>query len=377
MQMAKRNKAQRNLKRTGRLTPYDARVAGTFAERPAPPKAAPRALTAAEVRADNTAAVRLAAAAGDLRRWLPLFAADLATLNRGKRGRPYEFSDLLVVWVMTVKTLFDGTFRNIAGFTGDLLEAVGVTGISYSRLQERGTALAAGAAVPAAAAELRGRYGEHILAVCADPHPADRVRRVGIDSTGLSLSCPNHWRLEKWQTGPQDRGWLKLHALCDADTGEIIACALTDSTVGDPALLKVLVAAAAAAGHRFDTVYADGAYATDANWIYLCREHRYRFVTSFRVDTVSASNGCLARGAAAARWCALPYAEWVLASGYGTRWKCECTFSDLKRLFPETLTARSRAGLICQVLSRVRVFNTYKRIRAGIMRVTGNGIAVA
>ena len=84
----------------------------------------------------------------------------------------------------------------------------------------------------------------------------------------------------------------------------------------------------------------------------------------------------MARGEAARLWCSLPYDEWVLVSGYGTRWKCECVFSDLKRMLGETVTARSEAGMVAEVYSRISVFNGYKATRAGIIGISGNGVAL-
>lgn len=182
---------------------------------------------------------------------------------------------------------------------------------------------------------------------------------------------------EKWQTSPKNRGWLVLHALCDVDTGEILAYAITDETVGDAPMLRVLVEAATEKGHVFDKLYADGAYSSDENWILLCRERKIGFVTSFKSNTRPTNNGSVARGEAARLWCSLTYDEWVKASGYGVRWKCECVFSDLKRLFPETITAMSNNGILRQLCSRIEVFNRYKITRAGIMGVTGNGVTVA
>ena len=374
--MAKRNKAQRDLKKSERMTPYDAKIGDSFARKAENEKPPPRALTQAEVRANNTAMVELGNLVGDLFRWAPMFRADLEAMNRGKRGRPFEYSDLLVFWVTYVMAVFDGTFRLTAGFADSILNLVGLSGPSYSRLMERGTVLFEGYAVEEED-PVRRAYGDGILAVRVDPEPRSRVRRVGIDSTGINLSDTTLWRSVKWRTGPKQKGWLHLHSLCDVDTGEMIASAVTDGSVGDAPLLKLLVSAAADRGHSFDTVYADGAYSSNENWIYLCRENGYRFVTSFKVNTTPTSNGCVARGEAAKLWCSLPYSEWTKVSGYGTRWKCECTFSDFKRIFPETVTARCRRGIVRQMIIRIGVFNDYKSKRAGIMKVTGNGVAVA
>jgi hypothetical protein len=76
-----------------------------------------------------------------------------------------------------------------------------------------------------------------------------------IDSTGLKLFGQGEWDEEKH--GRTRRSWRKLHLAVDADTGEIVACVLTDNAADDagqvPALLEALKGEIA-------SVTADGAY---------------------------------------------------------------------------------------------------------------------
>ena len=376
IQMARLNKHQRDLNTTDRLTPFDVRTRGTFSEVPRPEKGPPRRPSAAETHANNYAKVDTGRLVGDLREWIPLFAADLEDMNRGKRGRPYDYSDALILWLMTYMSFSSMDFRGAIGLFGPVLEHFGIAVPSFTRFFERSTKLSLSYLLDDGSG-IKRMYGKGVYAVQCCKNVTDRVRRVGIDSSGLSLSCHNRWRETKWHEGPKRRGWLHFHMLCDVDSGEMIAYALTDDTVGDAPLLKLLVSVAAKGGHKFEKVYADGAYCSDENWRFLCRDNGYVFVTSFKVNTSPTSNGCLARGEAASRWCSLPYHEWARVSGYGIRWKCECVFSDFKRLFPETVQARSAAGYVREVASRIDVFNLYKSLRSRLMGVTGNGVQVA
>jgi hypothetical protein len=373
--MVRQNKAQRNINRTVRMTPYDAKVAGTFAEKPRSEKAPPRKATPAEVRANNRSMVELGRTIADLEAWIPFFRSELDDMNHKKVGRPFEFPDSMIWWIMRHHAANDSTFRLTAGQLHALLEHAWGKAISYSSLNERANAIAGTSAK--SAVKIKKEYGQGVISVHVCRNAAARTRRAGIDSTGLNMSSTNLWRSIMWKTGPKYKGWLKLHALCDVDTGEILAYAVTDETVGDAPLLKLLVEKAMGGGHVFGKVYADGAYSSDENWIFLCREKNLAFVTSFKVNTVPKNRGSLERGDAARLWCSLPYDEWVKASGYGTRWKCECVFSDFKRIFPETVTARTLPGILCQIYSRVGVFNEFKGIRARIMKITGNGVPVA
>lgn len=57
--MAKQNKAQKKLKTSERLTPYDAKTMGTMAEIMPKEKSPPRKLTANEVHGNNYAKVEM------------------------------------------------------------------------------------------------------------------------------------------------------------------------------------------------------------------------------------------------------------------------------------------------------------------------------
>jgi hypothetical protein len=59
------------------------------------------------------------------------------------------------------------------------------------------------------------------------PRPGREPVHLLVDSTGLKLCGPGEWLVEKHGTGTR-RGWRKLHLATDADTGRIVALALTD-----------------------------------------------------------------------------------------------------------------------------------------------------
>lgn len=374
--MAGKSKDHKDKNRTGKMTPYDAKVAGTFSEKPRKKKSPPRKPTPEENRANNRAAYDVAHEMSQVRRLIPLFKQDLEAMNKGKVGRPYLYPNAMVMWMMGLLSGFDGGLRAISGFCEGMLEPYGLHAPSPSRLMERANELSETHSLEVPK-ELRERYGDHIYALYVNPDVTDRVRRVGVDGSGLALENANRWRLKKWRKGPKHKGWMHFHVLCDVDSGEILAFILADETVGDAPQLTHLVDEAIRVGHRISTVYADNAYCSDDIWIHLCNDHGLRFVTCFKVNTAPRNNGCAARGEAAQEWCNMPYDEWLEASGYGTRWKCECVFSDFKRIFPETITSRTREGICRQVIFRTVYFNRYKKTRAHIMGVTGNGVVLA
>ncbi len=140
----------------------------------------------------------------------------------------------------------------------------------------------------------------------------------------MGLQDPGH-RSE----GP---GRLKLHALSDIDSGEIVAYALTDGSVGDFPMLTILAETASERGHLFCVVYADGAHPSERNRKYLSAR-KMKFITSFKSNARSRNNGCLAKSEMARLWCGFPYDEWKTVSGHGTRWKSNARSATSKGYF--------------------------------------------
>ena len=73
----------------------------------------------------------------------------------------------------------------------------------------------------------------------------------------------------------------------------------------------------------------------------------------------------------------MPYEEWVEKSGYGLRWKIECTFSDFKRVINECIDATSQDGMVRETFFKTLAFNIHKGIRASILQITSNGVVVS
>src|SRR5437868_8721933 len=77
-----------------------------------------------------------------------------------------------------------------------------------------------------------------------------------VDSTGLKLCGPGEWLIEKHGTRRR-RSWRKLHVGVDADTGQIVASALTAHDADDGAQVGPLLDQVAAPLASFT---GDGAY---------------------------------------------------------------------------------------------------------------------
>jgi hypothetical protein len=125
-------------------------------------------------------------------------------------GQP-RYSAMAIETALTLRVIFHLGLRQTEGLIGSLLQLLGLDlpVPDHSTLSRRARTLAV---------TLRPQVGGplHLL----------------VDSTGLKLSGPGEWRVEKHGT-TQRRSWRKLHIGVDAGTGQIAAVALTGPDVDD------------------------------------------------------------------------------------------------------------------------------------------------
>jgi hypothetical protein len=173
---------------------------------------------------------------GDLTLWLDEAAlAGWQAPRRTTPGGQAWYSDVAIELVLTLRLVFHLPLRQAEGFAASVLRLLG----QERRVPDHTTLSRRG----------RGFAGRRPKVV---PHgPLHLV----IDSTGLKLFGRGEWDEEKH--GRTRRSWRKLHIAVDADTGEIVACVLTDNGADDagevPALLGQVEGEIA-------SVTADGAY---------------------------------------------------------------------------------------------------------------------
>src|SRR6187397_2199052 len=154
-------------------------------------------------------------------------------------GGQARYSDLAIETSLILRTVFHQPLRQTEGLVGSLLELMGLDlpVPDHSTLSRRSRTLAV-------ASQARTSGGPvHLL----------------VDSTGVKLSGPGEWLVEKHGT-QRRRAWRKLHLGIDAKTGMIVASTLTSKEVDEAAELGPLL-------DQIDdplaAVIADGAYDQD------------------------------------------------------------------------------------------------------------------
>ena len=142
---------------------------------------------------------------------------------RMTRGGQAWYSPLAILTALTLKAVFRLALRQTEGLIGSIISLLGLALAvpDHSTLSRRAEKLEAP----------RPRSGGG-----ADREPVHLL----VDSTGLKLCGAGEWLVEKHGAKAR-RSWRKLHIGVDANTGEIVAAALTTNDVDDASQIGPLL----------------------------------------------------------------------------------------------------------------------------------------
>ena len=301
------------------------------------------------------------------RGWIETVNEDLEEMNSGKVGRPFRFTRRMIKWGNRLRHALGISYRLARGFLNHFLTEKGLPGISLTQFYDRCRKASA----------VGGADGRVLASGPCDVDLSEAPISVAVDSTGMSLNKYGGWRCHHWNL-KSVTGWIKLHAAADPDTNRILAYAVTDESCGDSPMMDPLLKAVESAGHRIGRILADAAYDKRSLWteysargidvaVNINSPQLNKYNPTGRLEVKS--HGCMPRAKAMMRILDVGRDQWKKEIGYGRRWKVECTFSDVKRLFGDILRSRTRRTDVEETVAKVVLLNEYKGIR---MRCQGS-----
>ncbi len=178
-----------------------------------------------------------------------------------------------------------------------------------------------------------------------------------MDSTGLRLCGPGEWLTEK-HGGRGRRSWKKLHLGVDADTGRIVASALTGKDVDDGSQVGPLL-------DQVDgpvaSVTADGAFDRDDVYGAVAARHPDAAVTvpprSSAVPSGTAETAPTQRDRHLHLITERGRTGWQKASGYNWRALVEADIARFKRVIGDGLRSQIDGRQATEVTIAVRALN--------------------
>jgi hypothetical protein len=250
-------------------------------------------------------------------------------------GQP-RYSAVAIETALTVRAIFHLAFRQTEGLIGSLLQLLGLElpVPDHSTLSRRAKT----------------------LTVASCPRVSGPLHRL-VDSTGLKLSGPGEWLVERQGTR-QRRSWRKFHLGVDAGSGQIIAVELTTPDVDDGSQIAALLDQVTEPVASFT---GDGAY--DREDVYaavLERDPEAAVIVPPRVTAVPSDTAASApspRDRHLQMITASGRMAWQKGSGYNLRAKVEATIRRFKQVIGDRLRAQSDEGQRTEVLIGVNALN--------------------
>lgn len=254
-----------------------------------------------------------------------------------QRGAQFTYTDLVIETGLSLKAVFHLGFRQSQGLLGSILLLLGVDlkVPHYSTLCRR----------------------QKTLLVDLGVGKAEQARHIVIDSTGLKVYGEGEWKVRQYGYAKR-RTWRKLHLGLDQNTGEVVACVLTDNATDDaqvvPVLLDQVEGEIAAMG-------ADGAY--DQRKVYRALTDRQivPIIPPQRNARIWQHGNC--KAPPHPRDEALRYIrrhgrkKWKRDSGYHRRSKAENAMYRYKTIFGSSLWARTLENQQVEARIKGRVLN--------------------
>ena len=261
---------------------------------------------------------------------------------RTTRGGQPWYSRLAILTALTLRAVFRLALRQTEGLIGSLIRLLGLdlavpdhTTVSRRAVTE----------VP------RPPSGSTDAARQAEP------MQLLVDSTGLKLCGPGEWLVEKHGTKTR-RSWRKLHLGVDADTGQIVASALTGREADDGAQVGPMLDQVAG---PVASVTGDGAYDQDSVYASVAQRHPEAAIIippcSTAVPSKMAEREPTQRDHHVQVIAAHGRMAWQKVSGYNRRARAETAVGRWKRVIGDGLRSHTDERRTTEVEVAVQVLN--------------------
>ena len=257
---------------------------------------------------------------------------------RTTRGGQPWYSPLAILTALTLRAVFRLALRQTEGLIGSILHLLGLELAvpDHSTLSRRAETLAAP----------RPRSS-----------PGSGPVHLLVDSTGLRLCGPGEWLVEKHGSRTR-RSWKKLHLATDADTGRIVASALTDHDGDDGSQVGPLLDQIEG---PVASVTADGAFDRDDVYAGIVGRHPDAAVIvpprSSAVPSATAETAPTQRDRHLEVIAERGRMGWQKASGYNWRALIEADISRWKRVIGDALRSHTDGRQATEAAIAVDVLN--------------------
>lgn len=249
----------------------------------------------------------------------------------GRRGAPFQYSDIALQALLTLKAVFALPYRRVEGLAGSIMRLMGW-------------------ALPIPDHTLLSRRAQ-TLTVQIPRRPRTGPIHMGVDSTGLKIYGEGEWKVRRHGAGKR-RTWRKVHLAFDTDVKDALAVEVTTEEWTDSEVFQGLLDQIEGAIAQVD---GDGAY--DTRGVYDAAMERGAKVAVPPRENAVPWEADHPRTQALAAIAAQGLPAWKQAVGYHRRSLAENGIYRFKQLFGDRLASRLFETQVTEVHVRVAALN--------------------
>ena len=268
-------------------------------------------------------------------RFVKRWDKELAEMNKGKVGQPFEFPNSLINFqaVLHAKNI---RYREIKGITIKLVEIAGLPAYNdYCTINRRVNKLAVKLAPP---------QKENLV--------------LFNDGSGFQAIAGGEYMREKY--GKKNRVWVQIIILGDKEHKEPVSFEVNIVHESEADSTKKQLEKLLEGGIKISAVGGDGSMDEMDLWNCL-QQHEIKPIIKPDKNARDDSENEL-RNKAVKERNKKGYKKWAKKNGYGFRWVAtEGIFSAIKRIFGEQLAATTEIGLIQEAKIKIWAYQALKR----------------
>jgi hypothetical protein len=249
----------------------------------------------------------------------------------GRRGAPFQYSDIAIQTLLTLKAVFDLPYRMVEGLAGSIVRLMGL-------------------ALPIPDHTLLSRRAQTLTVRIPRRQRAGPIH-VGVDSTGLKIYGEGEWKVRRHGAGKR-RTWRKVHLAFDAEVKDALAVEVTTEAWTDGEVFQGLLDQI-----EGDIAQVDGDGAYDTRGVYNAAMERDATVAVPPRENAVPWEADHPRTQALATIAEQGLPAWKQAVGYHRRSLAENGIYRFKQLFGERLASRLFETQVTEVHVRVAALN--------------------
>ncbi len=262
----------------------------------------------------------------------------------GKLGRPFEFPDPYIEFLVFLKLGFKLPYRMVQGAVRALSKVIRIEEMHFTHMRRRILAKKK----PSVKVEENRKTDDPVTLI--------------VDSSGLSTTRKGAYIEKMWRK--QKRKFVKLHIAVDEKTKKIVEFRVTGSRTADTKKFPPLVKGAAkkkGGRKNIAKVYADTAYDSKVNFN-LLNDMDIEPAIKVRKGSSTKARGSPARRREVLLSNKLGYEGWKDLKQYGRRWLVEIAFSAFKRVLGEELSSRKFSAQKTEAAYKVMLYNKFMTV---------------